>query len=277
MAEAPSALPKPPGQPFTFGGVARYSGAGAARFVLSALCFGLAAGAVLATLFTWRWAPVLREAVGNLPSASSIHSGRLEWPPGKAGLLGANAFVSFAAGPGAAEVGAHVDVAFEFGVAELKVRSLLGVASLPYPPRWKIPLNRTVLQPWWGAWERALPPMLAAGAALGLVLTWGLLALPYAAAVRVLSAVARKSLTFGQAWKVSVAAQWPGALLLSFAIALYAAGETTLLFVLGAFAAHFLLTWVYLLIAPFFLPAPPSDSFHRPRKKRGKKNPFSDE
>ena len=118
--------------------------------------------------------------------------------------------------------------------------------------------------------------------AIGLLVSWGLLALVYAIVPRAISAGIKRRLTLGQAWKLSVAAQMSGAVLINFGIVLYALGEISLLFLLAIFVAHFLLSWLYLLAGPFCLPEArdevKSNPF-KPERQRAKarktNNPFA--
>jgi hypothetical protein len=266
---------RPPGQPFTFGGLARYAHATPARLLGMALLFGLLSGATIATLFVWRWAAVLTESISKLPENSRIQGGVLVWPDKNLQLLGANAFVSIAVAEDDLPSAAPVDFAFVFEPRHLSLASLTGTFSVPYPQDWTIELNRPGLLPLWGAWEKAAGLILMVAAGLGVILSWFVLAFGYAFFVRALAGIMRRELVLRQAWKLCVAAQWPGAVLMSFAIALYALGETTLLLVGCAFVAHFGLTFVYLLFAPICLPPRNSNPFSSATKRsKGRKNPF---
>ena len=73
-----------------------------------------------------------------------------------------------------------------------------------------------------------------------------------------------------------------GALLMAFTLALYSTGEISLLFVLAMFVAHFIPTFLYVIIAPFFVPElvaasrAKKDPFgtDEPKSKAAKRNPF---
>jgi hypothetical protein len=275
MAQAPSFTVKAPGQPFTFGGVARYAYARPIRVFGGALLFALIAGLVIAVLFAWRWAPVIGEAVSNLPASSVIRGGILEWPDDKIRLLGANQFLALTTASDESEMGAPVDFAFQFEPNHLTIRSWAGVAAIPYPKGWTIELNRAALLPLWGAWEKPATPLVLLASALGLIFSWMILAMPYALVVLFFASVLGKELSFRQAWKLSVAAQWPGAVLMAFMLALYAAGQTTFLLVCAAFLAHFLLTLTYLCFCPICLPRAGKNPFSTTKPaRRSDKNPF---
>lgn len=249
------------------------------RLLLTALLFGLLAGGAVSWLVARCWAPVLDEAVGSLPPAGAITGGKLHWPENSGRLLGANRYLSIevtldqlrAESPA-------VDFSLEFQTDQLVMRSLLGRAALPYPPALDFELNRTALAPAWGAWKAPLLAALIPGTAVLLMLAWFILAIPYTLIPRFLGALLNRDLTFRSAWKLSVAAQLAGALLLSFALALYGAGQVALLFVLVMLAAHFIPTLLHLLLSPFFLPRLPKPAKNpfQPARQRSasKKNPF---
>lgn len=279
MAQATNPVPRSAGQPFTLGGVARYAQAGAARLLGAALVFGLISGASIALVFSLCCKPVLDEAISKLPDQSSIHDGRLFWPVDREPLLGANAFVSITAALEPVAPNASVDFAIHLAEREIIIHSLLGSASVPYPPGWVIELNRRTLLPLWGAWDKPGILFLLFGGAMVMIFNWAMIALPYAVAVTGLGAVLGKQLNYAGAWKLSVAAQWPGAVLLSFMLALYALKQITLVLLAGAFAAHLVLTVLYLFFSPIFLPQTGANPFSTEPANgaSAKKNPFQSE
>ena len=280
----PDESPRPPArQPFTFGGVARFAHASVSRLILTSLFFGLVTGLAVSWLATRFWAPVIDEAVAALPPNSSIQGGTLRWPERSGRLLAANHHLSF-------EVllrdspteSASVDLAFEFQPDRLGLRSVLGSASVPYPDHSTFKLNRTALVPTWGAWRAPALFALVPATALLLLLGWSLLAIPYAFLTRAIAAIFRRELNFRTAWKLSVAAQLPGSILMIFAIGLYATGQVSILFIVVMFVAHFIPTLLYLLVSPILAPKKsrvasdrdnPFESERAPRN-RGK-NPFA--
>lgn len=271
---------KPPGQPFTFGGVARYASAPFGRLLGMAFVFAFLSAAVLGRLAARCWWPVITEAVQALPENGNIQKGALRIDQKEARLLAANKFVSFQLAPGGfSQEVAPVDAAVQFGTYELMVTSFFGDTVFPYPERWSIALDRTVIWPIWGAWKGPVLAGFMTGAAVLLVLGWFFLAVVYAPVVLLVGWTARRELTFGQAWRLGVAAQWPASLLLAFALALYSTGEIALLFVIIMFGAHFVPSLLNVLIAPFFLPKAGERAERNPfatekRKKRFKRNPF---
>ena len=89
-----------------------------------------------------------------------------------------------------------------------------------------------------------------------------------------------RDLNFWRTWKMCVAAQLPGSLIITFGLALYSTGQIAVVFVFVMFVAHFVSTLLYLIFSPLFLPRAeltsgdenPFDS--EPRQKPRKKNPF---
>lgn len=280
MAETSQA----PGQPFTFSGVARYASARFSRLLGAALLFAILPAAVMLFLAGYCWWPVLTEAVGVLPETGSIQDGALHTDEKEARLLSANQFLSIQLAPGdLPDENAPVDFAVAVGRFEIMISSLFGDLAIPYPERWNIRLDRSVVWPRWGAWKGPILALFGVASALGFVGIWFALALIYAPAVFFLGGIAGREVNFGGAWKMSVAAQWPASLLMTFALALYASGEIGLLFVIIMFFAHFAPTGLNLLIAPFFLPkAAATERTERKsnpftgekRKKSSKANPF---
>jgi hypothetical protein len=278
MAETDPASAQPPRQPFTLGGVARHAQATAGRMAAFALLFGLLSGAAFALCFARCVSPVLDQSVAALPEQGVIRHGELVWPPGREPLLGANSFLAISAAAEAAPSGSSVDFALHFAARELVAHSLLGSARVPYPRGWVIELNRRTIMPVWGAWSKPAILMILIGGALALPAAWMVLALPYSLVTLGIAAILSKELGFLGAWKMSIAAQWPGAVLMSFMLALYALSQISLVLLAGAFAAHFVLTIVYLFFAPILLPQAGANPFTpEPRRARSRSNPFGSE
>lgn len=230
--------------------------------------FALLAGMVVSWLASARWAPVLDEAVAALPDTGAIEGGLLRWPEKTGRLLAANQFTAFeVALENFRTDSAPVDLAFEFHTNQVVIRSLFGSSPLPYPRNLRIETNRTTLLPLWGAWKMPLLFALIPGTMLALLATWALLALPYSLFALALGGIAGKDLSFRGAWKLCVAAQLFGSLIMSFALALYAAGQISPIFVAVLFGAHFIPTAFYLLISPFCVPK-------AEKLVSGKQNPF---
>ena len=90
--------------------------------------------------------------------------------------------------------------------------------------------------------------------AIGLLLSWWILATIYFLPVWVLGFFANRDLNFRASWKLSGAALMPGALLMAAGILLYDFGFLNLVSFAFIFAAHFVLGWIYLIVSLLFLP-----------------------
>ena len=268
-------------QPFTFGGVARFSFAPAGRLGLVAVLFGFLSGAVVSWLAGSCLAPVLDEAVTKLPPTGSIEGGSLRWPEKAGRLLAANTFVSFdiALQDSMAER-APVDFSFQFRTNELAISSVLGTGIITYPAGIDLEMNRTVLAPAWGAWRMPILFGLIPTVALLLLMTWAVLGSVYALIPTFIGALLGRSMGYYRGWKLSVAAQLPGSLMMAFALALYSTGKISLVFVLVMLPAHVVPTLIYLLFSPAFAPkveAPQENPFDKSERAKGKKkNPFAE-
>lgn len=267
-------------QPFTFGGVARFADAKIGRLLVVAFAFGIVSGVVVSWLAATRIAPVVDEAIAKLPSTGAIETGRLSWPEKSGRLLAANAFVSIEVSLDEVRAGgAPVDFAIQFRTTELLATSLLGTMALPYPGWMAVEFNQTVMSPAWGAWRGPILTGLIPGTALALLVCWGGLALVYAFVPTFVGSLFGRALGYRGAWKMAVAAQLPGSLMMAFALALYSTGRISILFVLAMFVAHFVPTLLYLLVSPLLTSKAevqkenPFDREDKPKQKR--KNPFS--
>ncbi len=69
---------------------------------------------------------------------------------------------------------------------------------------------------------------------------------------------ANRKLTLGQSRKIAGAALMPGGLFLSAAIVVYGLGAMDLVQLLAALAAHFVISWVYLVASPLALRRDPA-------------------
>jgi hypothetical protein len=176
----------------------------------------------------------------------------------------------------------NADLAVEFRKTEIELASLYSDISVPYPPAWRAPLNSAALVPFWGAWQTpCVFYAICFGTAI-LMLNWCLLALLYGVVPLFLGALAGREVNFWRAWKLSMAAQWPGSLIMTLSLAIYSTGEMSLLFLAVMLAAHFVPTLIYLLGSPFCLPklkkeGPPKKNPFQPAKRVSRKagTPFS--
>lgn len=243
------------GQPLTFGGVAAFAEASVFRFLGVQLAVALAVAAGVVWGFLWAWDPVLTEAIMQLPEQGEIRGGRLQWEAPSRARLAENSFLTIAADlTGTGQFGTASDLQVVFHGDHVRLGSLLGYLPVPYPHGWIMALNRTELEPWWGAWKTPLTAGIAAGVVVSLWTVWSLLAFPYGWVVRVVAFYADRKVTKSSAWRVAAAAQWPGALLLGAAIMAYSLHHLNLIQLLWAWVVHILLSWLFVIASPFRLP-----------------------
>jgi hypothetical protein len=134
------------------------------------------------------------------------------------------------------------------------VSSALGELEFNYDTNSNMDLSRSHLEPLWGAWQ----PVFLAGAGMGVVLwlfiIWTVLATIYTPAAKLVAWFGDRQLAWPGAWRLCSAALMPGALLLTLGIVLYAHQTVDLIGLSYFYAVHFLVGWVYALVAPLFAP-----------------------
>lgn len=257
MSEPPKL---PVWQPLTFGGVAGFAHV---RWTRLLLLQGIVAVFVAATvvLFLGRgWFPVVTKAVQGLSNFGAVRGARLAWPVTEAVVLAENRFLGLVVDlEESGGTGQIADLQIEFSRERIKVVSLLGYTSIPYPGGVEIELNRQTLDPWWNAWRPAFMFGGAFATMLFLFASWSLLAVLYAVPVRVLAWFAGRAASPGKSWRVAAAALLPGAVWMGGAIFLYAVEQLPLVGFGVAFGLHFVVGWVYVLGAPFCLPRKDDD------------------
>jgi len=245
---------RPADQPFTFGGVGRFAHSGWPRFLAVAAIMAAMSGTTLAWFFAHCWAPVFQELSERLPEGGAISGGRLAWPAREPFVAAGNSFLGLRIDPSDTPEGPrNADLWIELRLNSARVRSLFGWIDWPYPAGWSVALGRSEVAPRWGAWQGPGVVLLAAGGAPLFLMVWGLLAAPLCLVPRMAGLVFGRDLTFRSAWKLAVAAHWPGALLMCFAIVLYGLGQIGLVLFTALTVAHSLVTWAYLIFSPLTL------------------------
>ncbi len=242
-------------QPLTFGGVASFARAPWARLLLLQAIVAVAIVGTVVLLLNRCWFPVVTQAVQNLHGYGAVRGARLAWPGKEPLVLAENHFLGLVMD--AEETGGTgqiADVQLEFARERIKVVSLLGYASLPYPGGVEIELNRPTLDPWWNAWRPAFVFGGVFATLLGLFTIWFALATLFAVPLRVLAWFASRATSLGKCWRVAAAALLPGAVWMAGALLLYGLEQLPLVGLGVAFALHLVVDGVYLLGAPFCLP-----------------------
>ena len=256
-------------EPFTPRGVAAFARGGFARLFLAQLLFLLAATGSILWFLDDSCISVVDAAVQNLPEAGEIVHGRLDWSGKTAVSLAQGRIISMdvdLAHSGAIQSTADFQV--EFGRDSIRVISLLGYADFIYPE--EAPFNRPDLQPLWIAWRAIVLAGVGLVTALLLLGSWWILPTLYLPPVWLFVFFTNRDLTSRQCWKLSAASLFPGALLMIAGILAYGFGLLTLIEFAFVFAAHFILSWIYLVVSLVFLPrvssAPPRGNPFRRKK-----------
>ena len=249
-------------QPFTFRGVAAFAFASYPRLFWIQIVFAvLCAGAIVWSLH-YAWAPVVRSAVRNLPSEAPTRTEQLVYAPSAPPVLAESRHLAVLLNPPAGQTAA--DVRFEFGPRALRVCSLLGCRTWPYPKSQTIYITRQESIPWWDAWEPNLLGIIAVVSALAFLALWTFLATLSFLPIRLFAYFADRQITLGGAWRLSAAAFLPGSLALITALILYAIGTADLIRFLIAVPGHLLFGIAYLVFSsrklPFIPAVPPPDA-----------------
>ena len=161
---------------------------------------------------------------------------------------------------------AHLQV--ELGKADYKICSLLGCVTILYPKGWVVALNRTELEPWWGAWKPAIMIVTFLATVLFLMVTWWLIATLYCVPAWIIALYQNRALSLQESWKLAAAALLPGALLQTVAIFFYSLNLIDPIRLGISTVLHFVVGWLYLFVS----------ASCRPRHfagTSGKANPFS--
>jgi hypothetical protein len=240
-------------------GVAAFARAAWWRLLLAQLVVALLAAGVTVWFLEEDWFPVVRAAIRQLPEQGEIRGQRLDWRGDSPVKLAGNHFLGFSVDLGhSGEMTGDSQVQVEFGRTDLRIILPLGPIVAEYPAGWRIAFNRAELGSLWGAWEPALVAGTAVFTVAGLLVIWALLATVYAVPVRLITLYADRDLTLGQSWRLSGAALMPGALFLTFGMAIYGLGSMALAQLCVVWALHLVVGWIYLWMSPFFLPREPS-------------------
>jgi hypothetical protein len=264
--------PKEAWQPLTFGGVARFAVASRWRLLVVELFFALMVAATVVWFVQQAWVPVIDKTIGQMPPTGEIRGGRLAWPSG-AVLQQEGPFMRIDVRPGGfTNVVESADLVLAFGSSDLRVGSSLGLGllTLPYPTGWILSFNKTELEPWWGAHSHMVLAGLGLLTILALLCAWFALGLLYMFLVKVFSV---NRVDWAGARKIAIAAQMPGALVMSISIVLYGLKQLDLVALLVAWGVHLMLPWVYLMFSPILAPRPSKPQKAEPKKTKARRDP----
>ena len=253
-------------EPITPRGVAAFAGARFGRLLLVQLIVALLAAGAFVWFVDNNCFPLIGTAVQKLPATGEIRSGRLDWFGGSPELLAEGRVLKFDVDlDHSGQIGPTSDVQVEFGRKTIRVFSLFGYMDWPYPHGYVIACNRNQLEPLWGAWAAVLLLIAGGTVTICLLFSWWLLATLYFLPVWLLGLYINRDLNFRRSWRLAGAALMPGAFLMAAAVVLYGIGFWGLVSFLFAFAAHFLIGWIYLVVSLLFVPRLPAQ----------KRNPFA--
>ena len=241
-------------QPLTPRGVAAFAPATFARLFL--VQFIVASLFVLALLGFLRvaWLPVVTDAMRQLPQTGAIRGGELDFADSSPTRLAENprlaVIVDLAA---AGTTGRTADLEVTFEKNRVVVCSPIGCWGRIYPRDYIISFNRAEVEAAWGAWRWALITILVVATVVTLLLTWWVVGLIYVPLVKVFTLFADRHITWGGAWRLSMAALLPGALMVAGAILLYAFGTIDLLQLALLHLLHVIAGLVFVITSPYFL------------------------
>jgi hypothetical protein len=218
------------------------------------LVYVLGMGCLVATVMGWFvWTcclPVCEEAIVSFPPGSRIEKKRLMLPSRTGQALTDNLFLSFEwiADPDE-ESASTSDFRVVLRSDELRLGSLLGYVSIPYPFGYIIDLDPDKLQPWWltrsyffylGAW------VLLWGGMLG---CWWTLAIAYTIPAFLLSYLMGKQSGVRVCFRMNLLSLMPPAVFMTVAVTLYAFRQLSLLELLVACAVHIPMAWILIFIS----------------------------
>ena len=244
-----------PWHPLTFSSVAALAQTPLSRWWWLAMTVALLGAASLLWFMAIGWRPVVVESIQRLPEQCWIRRGFLEWNERSPFVLGHNSFLGLTVDVDELTLSSTpADVQCDLGKTQFKVRSILGYLSLPYPKQWLLLLDRTQAESWWGAWEPFVWIVLGVGATSLWFLVWTVCATLYAFPLHLLIFFLDRHGNWLTGWRLALAAQLPGALFLAAAVVGYGLHYVDLATLLFVFAAHVLMSWIFLLCSLGWLP-----------------------
>jgi len=269
--------------PFTPRGVA-----GAVRAPRWQLWTALGATAALSVLsvtffLSHCWSPVIEEAIQQLADGGLLRKGVLQ-PGGERTnvMLASNRYLAIAldwTAVGARDQASDVRVILQIDRALFC--SLFGCATISYRGLGDMPVGRTETGAWWQAWRPAIYSSIGLGQVLFLILSWWVLGIAYAWAIRLFAFYLDRDVDFSGATRLAQAALIPGAIWLTVAVYFHAQGWLSLIGLLIVLVMHLPIGWIYAGLACRQLPRRPDVLPHNPFQPMtetpgaAERNPFS--
>lgn len=266
-------------QPLTFRGVAAFAEAKLGRLLLVQFVVALLTAGTIGWFLSIHWFPSVRKAIRQLPDTGAIRAGQLTTPLATAARLVETRYLSIAVDAKDSGVASSLaDLRVEFHRTNFAVCAFAGCVRRPYATDATMQFSRSEVESWWGAWQPMLFGFAALAVVAGLFASWLVLATLYFPVAWIIAYFKDRRLTPRGAWKLASAALLPGALLVCVGIVLYGLGVADLLRLLVLWLAHFVVGWVYLVMAPFRLPYVTAKVAANPfgDEKPAAPNPFAD-
>jgi hypothetical protein len=242
-------------QPLTFRGLARFAGAKLTRLFVIQFLFSLVLFASVVWFANRNYAPVIVSVIRQLPETGELKNGKLTGIDDR--LEGEGKFLSLVADSIDISDTGTGDVQVGLGETNFVVCSFLssswGCLSFSYPNE-SVDLSRSFIQPWWGARQPFLIAAFGGIVVLATMIGLGLIALVLMWLARYVAYFADRRLTNLEAWKYSVASQFPGLVVLAAAVFLYGVQAMDLLGLGVFYVLHIIVDLVYLVGAIAFLP-----------------------
>lgn len=243
------------GLPFTPRGLAALAQARPGRLLVVQCLMALALALVVLWFLASVYFPVVQQAINALPEVGFIRAQQLQLPAPFHEPLAMNHHLGIVVDPTQAAVATVAsDLVLEFHRHDFVVCSLAGCAAWYYPAGSYIEFNKPALVPRWEAWKPHLLWMSAAAVFAAALTVWTLLAVLYMPGVKLLVFFRDRRADWSTCGRLAGAALMPGALVLMMALVFYGLEWIDLLKLGVFFALHFLVGWVYCVIAVGRLP-----------------------
>ncbi len=254
----PPELMERPWQPVTFRGVARFAQAPWGCLFRTGFGVALVVAVAVVWFLHWAWVPVLQQAIRQLPDQAEIHNGQLLWSAPSPLRLAENPYLTLAVDwEGTGALGQGSDVQVVLGRFGWRLEGILGSWRFSYPTGWIMAMSRAEIEPWWGAWKPQVLALICMAVMIGLWISWALLALIYAPILRMAAFFFHRRITPAGSRRLAGAALMPGALVCAAGLVGYGLRQLGPLDLLVIFGLHWVMGWLYALLALVWLPSFP--------------------
>lgn len=261
--------------PFTIRGIARWALRDGEALMAYILAMGFLVACSSGWVFGGTWLPVLESALKVCPEGVLFESGRLVAAEPTSKILASNTFFSIAirTHPGL-ESASTSDVRVLLDEAQLRIGSLAGFLSIPYPPGFTMHLDSNNLYPWWSS-RRFFVCLVGWGCMwAGILACWCMLAAIYAMPFHLLAYLFCRECSSRLAFRMNLMSLIPPALFMTLALVLYGQQRLHLQELLVACVIHIPLAWILALLSLFHLDRRPSRTASRGQDVEPSPNPF---